>query len=144
MQWYSAKKPVIKMKCFQNRLQEPFEICFSLMDRYLFLRFYPDMLLFDERFVNYGCNKVQFVDQLRLMGYDFYLLTRSFAMDIVHHESLCVTSLTISSTFRKSYLLYARAGLADKMRKLCNVYMTKTEQVYVNKTHVRICDDLYE
>ena len=122
--WYSAKGPVLKMKCFQNRLQEP----------YLFLRYYHDMLLFDERFVNYGCNKVQFVDQLRLMGYDFYLLTRSFAMDLVHHDS----------SFRKSYLLYARAGLAGKMRKLCNVYMAKTEQVYVNKSHVGICNDLYE
>lgn len=135
---------MLKMKCFQNRLQEPLAMFLSLTNRYLFLRYYPDMLLFDERFVNYGCNKVQFVDQLRLMGYDFYLLTRSFAMDLVHHESFCGMAFTISSSFRKSYLLYARAGLAGKMRKLCNVYMAKTEQVYVNKSHVGICNDLYE
>ena len=54
---------------------------------YLLLRYSPDTLLFDERFINYGCNKVQFVDQLRLMGYDFYLLSTSFSMDLVHHES---------------------------------------------------------
>ena len=41
---------------------------------------------FDERFVNYGCNKIQYVDHLRNKGVKFYLLTQSFAMDIAHHE----------------------------------------------------------
>ena len=54
------------------------------------MKYYPDMLLFDERFVNYGCNKVQYVDHLRMRGYEFYLLTRSFAMDLVHHECVSV------------------------------------------------------
>ena len=56
------------------------------MDRYLVLKYSPEMDLFDERFINYGCNKVQYVDLLRLKGFDFYLLTQTFAMDIVHHE----------------------------------------------------------
>lgn len=50
------------------------------------LKYDKEMLLFDERFVDYGCNKVQYVDHLRLIGYEFYLLGRSFAMDLVHHE----------------------------------------------------------
>lgn len=50
------------------------------------MRYYDNMTLFDERFVDYGCNKVQWVDQLRLMGYEFYLLGRAFMMDIAHHE----------------------------------------------------------
>ena len=54
--------------------------------RYLVMRYFDSMTLFDERFVDYGCNKVQWVDQLRLMGYEFYLLGRAFMMDIVHHE----------------------------------------------------------
>ena len=47
---------------------------------------------FDERFVNYGCNKVQFIDLLRNMGYRFYILTQSFAMDIAHHEYTPISS----------------------------------------------------
>ena len=50
------------------------------------LKYSEDMLLFDERFVDYGCNKVQYVDHLRLRGYEFYILTQTFAMDLVHHE----------------------------------------------------------
>ena len=68
--------PFFKMNCFSNRLQEP----------YIMLKYDKEMLLFDERFVDYGCNKVQYVDHLRLIGYEFYLLGRSFAMDLVHHE----------------------------------------------------------
>ena len=58
----------------------------EVINSYLVLKYDPEMDLFDERFVNYGCNKVQYVDLLRLKGFDFYLLTQSFAMDIVHHE----------------------------------------------------------
>lgn len=60
----------------------------SLIYRYLLLKYDQDMLLFDERFVDYGCNKVQYVDHLRLLGYQFYILTQTFAMDLVHHEYL--------------------------------------------------------
>ena len=74
------------MRCFANRFQEPFGIVCPVSSRYILLRYHPDMLLFDERFINYGCNKVQFIDHLRLMGYDFHLLTTSFCMDLVHHE----------------------------------------------------------
>lgn len=41
-------------------------------------------ILFDERFVNYGCNKVQFVDHLRFLGYSFYIPSTVFVTDIVH------------------------------------------------------------
>ena len=50
------------------------------------IRYSESTPYFDERFVNYGCNKVQFIDLLRNMGYRFYILTQSFAMDVAHHE----------------------------------------------------------
>lgn len=70
-----------------NRFQEP----------YLIARYSKSTIFYDERFINYGCNKVQLVDHLRhfgmgaflgmsIIGYKFYILTNSFAMDIVHHE----------------------------------------------------------
>ena len=42
------------------------------------------MPMFDERFINYGYNKVQWLEHLRYMGYDFQILTNVFAVDIAH------------------------------------------------------------
>ena len=38
---------------------------------------------FDERFVNYGYNKVQWVANLRFMGYRFYVFGPEFGIDVV-------------------------------------------------------------
>ena len=54
--------------------------------RYIMSRYTSSTLLFDERFVNYGCDKIQYIEHLRSLGKSFYLITRSFAMDIAHHE----------------------------------------------------------
>ena len=54
--------------------------------RYVMVRYTESTVLFDERFVDYGCNKVQYIDHLRNIGYQFYLLTQAFAMDVIHHE----------------------------------------------------------
>lgn len=69
-----------------NNFQEP----------YILLRYSPQTIFYNEQFINYGCNKVQLIDQLRhlgerwsevsLLGYRFYILTNTFAMDIVHEE----------------------------------------------------------
>lgn len=55
-------------------------------NRYVMQRYSETTIFFDERFVNYGCNKVQYIDHLRHRSYAFYILTQSFAMDVVHHE----------------------------------------------------------
>ena len=39
---------------------------------------------FDERFVDYGKNKVQFVSHLRMLGFKYYVLSQSFAVDVPH------------------------------------------------------------
>ena len=44
------------------------------------------MPMFDERFVNYGYNKVQWLEHLRFVGYDFQILTDGFAVDIPHRR----------------------------------------------------------
>ena len=52
--------------------------------RYLILRKSAKLPTFDERFVNYGYNKVQWVAHLRYAGYRFYVLGTDFAMDVAH------------------------------------------------------------
>lgn len=41
-------------------------------------------------------------------------------------------------------MVYAMAGQAGAMRKLCDRYLAKTEYLYPNSTVVNICGDLYE
>ena len=40
--------------------------------------------LFDERFINYGFNKVQWIENLRYLGFEFSVLSQAFAIDIPH------------------------------------------------------------
>ena len=38
-------------------------------------------------------------------------------------------------------MVYARAGLANNMRKLCDKYLAKTAYLYPNSTRVGICEN---
>lgn len=62
------------LDCMLNDIQEP----------YVFVRLTEHTPRFDERFVNYGKNKVQWITHLRLLGYQFYVLSQSFAIDVPH------------------------------------------------------------
>ena len=48
--------------------------------------------LFDERFINYGYNKVQWIEHLRWIGYQFGVIAQSFATDIPHPPSNCANT----------------------------------------------------
>ena len=44
----------------------------------------PDLPLFDERFINYGFNKVEWIENLRYLGYEDHVLSQAYAIDIPH------------------------------------------------------------
>lgn len=83
---------VARLRCFQNRFQEP----------YVMLRYLPSTPLFDERFVDYGCNKVQYIDNLRnrvsvvmfksLLGYMFLYSDSVICHGILLFQSMIVCS----------------------------------------------------
>ena len=62
------------MKCFRQRFLEP----------YVMVRRTEHLPLFDERFINYGFNKVQWIENLRYLGYEYSVLSQAFAVDIPH------------------------------------------------------------
>ncbi|KAK8803461.1 hypothetical protein WA158_001155 [Blastocystis sp. Blastoise] len=47
----------------------------------------PSLPYFDSRFINYGFNKVQWIETLRYSGYKFAVLSQSYAIDIPHPDS---------------------------------------------------------
>ncbi|OAO15374.1 glycosyltransferase-like protein LARGE2-like protein [Blastocystis sp. ATCC 50177/Nand II] len=69
--------PVTYVKCFKERFLEP----------YVMVRRSEHLPPFDERFINYGFNKVEWVETLRYLGYEFYVLSHAFAVDAPHKQS---------------------------------------------------------
>ena len=67
--------------------------------RYLVLKYTSELPLFDERFVNYGYNKIQYIEQLRFYSMfeemtwylvdNLYILTQDFALDMYHQKYTC-------------------------------------------------------
>ena len=85
--WVNWKRSnITQLKCFMNDFQEP----------YVMVKKDDSEIRFNPSFVNYGCNKVQFIEHLRATGkfeasilcidHSFYLLNNAFATDISHHE----------------------------------------------------------
>lgn len=77
-EWFvtSPSSPVSRIRCFMTDFMEP----------YLMVRLSPGLPLFDDRFVNYGYNKVEYVENLRQAGFSFFILNQAFAMDFPHPE----------------------------------------------------------
>ena len=75
-EWYTENyAPLLTpVKCFKGDTQEP----------YVMVRKTTSLPRFDERFVNYGYNKVQWLEHLRFVGFDYAILTNGFAVDIPH------------------------------------------------------------
>ena len=60
--------------CFKSYKQEP----------YVVVKQSSHLPLFDERFINYGKDKISWIENLRYDGYAFAVLRNAFAVDIPH------------------------------------------------------------
>ena len=84
-------------------ISEPYEneLCFYSR-RYLIVRKSDHLPLFDERFINYGYNKQQWVEHLRYIGYKFAQLVHGYGIDIPHPTYIYSYSInTIRIKFQK-------------------------------------------
>ena len=92
------------------------------------LKYTPETPLFDERFVNYGYNKVQLIEHLRAMGYQFYILNQDFAIDLPHPDS----------KFRKNYLNGIQNESSD-MREIYANFQRDLNERYKHIPSFKIC-----
>ena len=53
------------------------------------------MPLFDERFINFGFNKIEWIETLRYTGYKFAVLINGFGMDVPHPQYVLLDSFDI-------------------------------------------------
>lgn len=73
--WSSqSNASVTYMTCFRELFMEP----------YVMVKKTSFLPPFDESFFNYGFNKVQWIENLRYNGYEFYVAANAFAVDIPH------------------------------------------------------------
>ena len=54
------------------------------LNRYVVVKKSKSLPSFDERFINYAYNKVQWLEHLRYRGYAFSIITDGFAVDVPH------------------------------------------------------------
>ena len=84
--WFGVSKEssVSQLDCAFTDFQEPWmcEYCFS--GRYTILKYTPSTPLFNEEFVNYGYNKIQYFEHLRAANYRFFILNHAFMIDLAH------------------------------------------------------------
>ncbi|KAM7454040.1 hypothetical protein BLSTO_05207 [Blastocystis sp. subtype 1] len=74
-EWYKHNsRPLYFVSCFKSYKQEP----------YVMVKMSPHLPLFDERFVNYGKDKISWIEHLRYTGYKFAVLKNAFAIDVPH------------------------------------------------------------
>ena len=75
-EWYNPgyRAPLTAVTCFKGNTQEP----------YVVVKKTDFLPMFDERFVNYAYNKVQWLEHLRYRGYAYSILTDGFAVDVPH------------------------------------------------------------
>lgn len=67
---------VVRFHCLKNYEQEP----------YFIVKYTPNTGLYEEGYINYGFNKIEYFEYLRLQGAHFYLIAQSFAVDVPHPE----------------------------------------------------------
>ena len=118
-EWYgNTTSPLSKIRCFTADFQEP----------YVLLRYDEKTPLFDERFVNYGYNKVQLFEHLRAAGFAFYIWNDCFAMDLPHP----------GSSFRKNYIDEIKGESSD-MRELYRQFQEELNVKYKMVNPSRVC-----
>lgn len=70
--------------CWKSYLQEPYDIISGVNCSYLLVRRNDSLTFFHEAFINYGFNKISFVELLRREEYRFVLAGKVFAFDLPH------------------------------------------------------------
>ena len=119
-EWYAAPQdsPISKIRCFIADFQEP----------YVMVRYTKNTPLFHEKFINYGFNKVQYVEHLRAAGFSFFILNHAFAMDLPHPDS----------SFRSQYVSNLEGEVRD-MQRVYSKFQVWLNVNYANISSFKIC-----
>lgn len=91
--WFYTSRSLIPVTCFKSDTQEP----------YVVVKKVPELPKFNETFVNYSYNKVQWIENLRWVGYSFSVLADGYSVDIPHPELDWFSCVMNRSAYRKQF-----------------------------------------
>ena len=99
-------------KCWPNYLQEPYVLLRSfVMNSYLLVYRNDSITLFNEAFINYGFNKISYVETLRREEYRFILAGMIYAFDLPHLPwAVYIRVMNSRSKFQKSHANNTQGG----------------------------------
>lgn len=115
--------------CFKGNTQEP----------YVMVKKSESLPPFDERFVNYGYNKVQWLEHLRYRGYVFSILTNGFAVDVPHPLYGYRMDVMHSSKLRKQFMEAREKKNLTLNLDMYNKFRNELAHNEVDKSVVKIC-----
>ena len=72
--WFFTQSDLLDVSCLASDTQEP----------YMVVKRHPGLPRFNESFVNYAYNKVQWLEHLRYVGYRYSILSNGYSVDIPH------------------------------------------------------------
>lgn len=72
--WFYSQSLTIPVSCWKSDTQEP----------YVVVKKVPGMPRFNESFIDYAFDKVQWLEHLRYIGYRFEVLVNGYSVDIPH------------------------------------------------------------
>ena len=94
-EWYTSKTGQLYfVSCFKSYKQEP----------YVMVKRSPHLPAFDERFVNYGKDKISWIEHLRYTGYKFAVLKNAYAIDIPHPPQCWLVTVRCSGVYMKEFV----------------------------------------
>lgn len=114
--------------CWFNSIQEP----------YVMVKRSSMLPAFDERFVNYGFNKITWLHHLIRRGYYFGVISRGFVMDLPHPESRWDGGLKCRSKLRQQYVDEWNSEGGSSMLRMYRQFMKELEEE-PDRTVVPIC-----
>lgn len=125
---FGANVKYTRVPCFKERFLEP----------YVMVKRSEYLPRFDERFINYGFNKVQWIEHLRYLGYEFSILAQSYAVDMPH--SLCAVERGLKgrSDYAKKYNAGFKRNHVD-MLTLYRRFLYDLRQSEKDESRILLC-----
>ena len=119
-EWYFTRTRVSRIKCFIADMMEP----------YVIVKHSPSTPMYDSRFIDYGFNKMSFIEKLRQMNFQTHLLL------IILIQCKSLKCFTFRSPFRKAYLAQIKTT-----RNLYKQVLLELGNKYNKTPHFPICTE---
>lgn len=95
---------------------------------------------FDERFINYAYNKVQWLEHLRYRGYAFSIITNGFAVDVPHPLYALAGWIMRSSALRKRFMTVRETTKQTLNKEMYDHFLEELRRNETDRSVVKYCN----